>query len=216
MLKYVWIHWGSRHFIKELEPCVTLDKRLANRLKYNVYIQIGSFRRMTKILIGSLREGENPYQSRFPAEELDLKLDSGALDGEVEVRGVIARFSSHIAMNATLAFRVEFECARCLKSFVRDYRIPLRSRYQQVEALRPGWEVDPDVRFISYSARELDLLPEIRETILFTLPLVPLCREDCPGLCPRCGADLSLGPCGCPQAGAEPDSPWEPLRKLVT
>jgi uncharacterized protein len=33
------------------------------------------------------------------------------------------------------------------------------------------------------------------------VPIAPHCREDCQGLCPRCGADLNQGPCGCERAG---------------
>ena len=44
---------------------------------------------------------------------------------------------------------------------------------------------------------EVDLTSELRETILLALPNNPLCAEDCPGLCPRCGKRRAEGPCGC-------------------
>jgi len=43
----------------------------------------------------------------------------------------------------------------------------------------------------------VDLTPELREGILIQLPNHPLCRTECRGLCPVCGADLNRGPCGC-------------------
>jgi len=50
----------------------------------------------------------------------------------------------------------------------------------------------------------IDLEPMTREALVLALPLVPLCRPDCAGLCPRCGADLNAGPCGCPPPGGDP------------
>jgi uncharacterized protein len=43
----------------------------------------------------------------------------------------------------------------------------------------------------------VDLAPLAREAIVLALPLAPLCRPDCLGLCVDCGADLNDGPCGC-------------------
>ena len=46
----------------------------------------------------------------------------------------------------------------------------------------------------------IDLEPLAREALVLDLPLAPLCREDCRGLCPTCGADLNQGDCDCPPA----------------
>ena len=50
----------------------------------------------------------------------------------------------------------------------------------------------------------IDLEPLAREALVLDLPLAPLCREDCRGLCPTCGADLNLGDCDCPPAEVDP------------
>jgi uncharacterized protein len=169
---------------------------------------------MTKIAIRSLCEGENPYAVCHPAEDLGLKIEGGALAGKVDVQGVIAKSLPFLAFKGMLSFRVDFECARCLKPFLREFRVPLRCSFEQVNEVRTGWEVALDVRYILSSAQDLDILPEVREAIAFALPLVPLCCMDCPGLCPRCGGDLSSGACGCKPI--EQDTPWEALRKLKT
>ncbi len=169
---------------------------------------------MTKIPIAPLREGENSYSNRLPAEELDLKIEEGTVVGEVEIQGIITKSLPHLSFVGTLGFRVDFECARCVKSFLREFRVPARNRYQQVDEIRPGWEVAADVRFIPTSAHELDILPEVREGVAFSVPHVPLCHEECPGLCPRCGADLSMRMCEC--KSLERDTPWEALKHLKT
>jgi len=70
---------------------------------------------------------------------------------------------------------------------------------------------DPDVYALDPRARELDLRPALREQWLLTVPSYVLCREDCKGLCPTCGAELNAGPCECPAAG---DARWDALRKM--
>jgi uncharacterized protein len=45
---------------------------------------------------------------------------------------------------------------------------------------------------------QIDLEPMVRQAVVLELPLAPLCRADCAGLCPSCGKDLNLGPCACP------------------
>ena len=59
---------------------------------------------------------------------------------------------------------------------------------------------------------KLDLDEEIREELLLSFPMRFLCREDCPGLCPKCGKPLSQGDCGCPTT--EPDPRLAVLKKL--
>jgi uncharacterized protein len=71
---------------------------------------------------------------------------------------------------------------------------------------------DPDVYRLDPNVMELDLRPAIREEWLLAAPSFALCREDCKGLCPRCGVDLNAGPHDCSQQEADPR--WNALRKL--
>jgi uncharacterized protein len=70
---------------------------------------------------------------------------------------------------------------------------------------------DPDVYQLDPRATELDLRPAIREQWLLVAPSLALCREDCKGLCPRCGTDLNAESCDCAPAA---DSRWEGLKKV--
>lgn len=69
---------------------------------------------------------------------------------------------------------------------------------------------DPDA--FPIVGEQLDLAPAVRETVLLDAPSSPLCRPDCAGLCPRCGADLNQGPCGC--ADDLVDERWQALDAL--
>ena len=61
---------------------------------------------------------------------------------------------------------------------------------------------EPDVHPLSDLGTTLDLRPAIREQWLLEASDLPLCRPDCQGLCPMCGADLNAGPHSCPKSGS--------------
>lgn len=78
-------------------------------------------------------------------------------------------------------------------------------------------------RYENAIGQVIDLTEGIREDILLVFPQSHLCSEDCKGLCPRCGANLNDGPCGCPEdfeedeGGSEAEaseSPWSALDSL--
>jgi len=63
------------------------------------------------------------------------------------------------------------------------------------------------------SGKEIDLTEDLREDTLLAFPQSCLCRDECPGLCPECGANLNDGPCACGKPRAE-DDPWSALDHL--
>ena len=80
------------------------------------------------------------------------------------------------------------ECARCLTEIAASAEIDLQELF-----LFPG--VDPDdVEASRVEGELIDLEPVLRDTALLDLPFIPLCREDCAGLCPTCGVGLNDDP----------------------
>jgi uncharacterized protein len=100
-------------------------------------------------------------------------------------------------------------CRRCLI----DASEPVREDVHVLYVGEGDEEVsdDPDAYQIPPRAMALDLTEAVREQWLLAAPKFFLCREDCKGLCPRCGADWNAGPCSCPP---ETDSRWEALRTV--
>src|SRR5690349_14596147 len=74
---------------------------------------------------------------------------------------------------------------------------------------------NPDVYTLDPRADEIDLRAAVREQWLLAVPAYLLCRDDCKGLCPSCGADLNSGDCQCPPQ-VSVDSRWDALRSLAT
>jgi uncharacterized protein len=106
--------------------------------------------------------------------------------------------------------RTDTSCRRCLT----ELTAPVQGEMHLIFADSDDEEAeDPDVYPVDPRAAELDLRPAIREQWLLAAPAYPLCRDDCKGLCPRCGADLNQGACGCPPTA---DVRWDALRKIGT
>lgn len=89
----------------------------------------------------------------------------------------------------------EGPCRRCLKPVQGTLRAEVQELFEANPREGETYRLGHDF---------IDLEPLAREALVLDLPLAPLCREDCRGLCPTCGADLNLGDCDCPPAAADP------------
>jgi uncharacterized protein len=101
-------------------------------------------------------------------------------------------FYGHISSHPT------GQCARCLE----QYEFPLDVDFAVVLAPKPPAgqapeESEEDVDIGYYEGEEIDLSPIVREQIILALPTRPLCREECRGLCPQCGANRNDTACEC-------------------
>jgi len=112
--------------------------------------------------------------------------------------------------HGTIEGDVALECRRCLGE--ASGHVSEDAHLIFAEAGTEGVEDDPDVYLLDARATELDLRPALREQWLLNVPGYVLCRDDCQGLCPTCGAELNLGPCNCAPTSVDPR--WEGLRKL--
>jgi uncharacterized protein len=127
-----------------------------------------------------LAEGDWPEAIR-----VGLSLDKAG--EQVTVRGVVRTAA-------------RLECVRCLKTFDQAVETDLvvyadRAGTSRHIVEEDDLERDDYMKF--HDGRMLDVGEEVREALLLEIPMAPHCREDCRGLCPRCGADLNEGPCGC-------------------
>lgn len=146
----------------------------------------------------------SPLIGARPGERLSFTLDEGPqqLD-DISVaflRGLIqfTRVQGGILMETWVETRVEVECSRCLEPFLYDTILEVEEIVGLSGRPRPG---------ISYALTEegwFDPLPLLREQIWVNLPMKLLCRSDCRGICPNCGANLNLEPCRCAEKKVDP------------
>lgn len=111
-------------------------------------------------------------------------------------------FSGHIAGE------IATECRRCLTPLT----VPVTESVHLLFVESDDEEAnDPDVYLIDANAQDLDMRPAVREQWVLAAPAFTLCRDDCAGLCPTCGADRNTGDCHC---APSPDSRWDALRTV--
>uniref|UniRef100_A0A7V6DQL1 DUF177 domain-containing protein n=1 Tax=Desulfobacca acetoxidans TaxID=60893 RepID=A0A7V6DQL1_9BACT len=141
---------------------------------------------------------EKDWFSRWQGEDPDLEFSA---PGTLNVRVHLERHGHDILVRGHLDGMLSLMCSRCLVSF--DY--PVAADFDLLLAPAPGQAGPADEELTKadldrdfYSGETVNLESIVREQVLLTLPLKPLCAEACKGLCPRCGADLNQETCQCP------------------
>ena len=156
--------------------------------------------------------------SKIPNEGLDIdEVVNGevlAIDPEELSTGKDGRFKAHVERSDDLSLHVRGHlslktsgpCARCLADTPLnvDQELDLfflpESKAMAEHDDEEGAELqDRDLVVTFYKGDILDLGGVVREQILLAQPMKRLCREDCKGVCPNCGADRNLTNCGCPK-----------------
>ncbi|MCU0306168.1 MAG: DUF177 domain-containing protein [Thermoleophilia bacterium] len=132
-----------------------------------------------------------------------------------EVRLDVSRSGSGLHMRLRFGVDLVGPCQRCLE----DARVGVRVDAREFQAAgREGVDEpdeDLDSAYLSGPRRqELDVAGWARDALADDLPMAVLCREDCAGLCPRCGVDLAGDP-GHDCATDEPDPRWDALGELA-
>ena len=141
--------------------------------------------------VGELRPDDPAF------EGLDLELAGPvSVTGQLQATGA-GEFLWRGNMHGTL----QGECRRCLGEVRTDVDIEVDAAIFSTD---PEAADDPDSYALPARATHVDVRDVVREELALAVPTsLLLCRDDCPGLCLSCGADLNAGPCGCTPA-AEP------------
>ncbi|GAA2291022.1 DUF177 domain-containing protein [Actinomadura sp. NPDC048955] len=129
------------------------------------------------------------------AIELDLRLEA-VLEG--------------VLVTGTATVPLKGECSRCLDPIASTFEADFQELYVYDDTRSGGNAEDDELRL---EGDLIDLEPVLRDAVLLALPLSPLCRDDCPGLCPDCGARLADVEPGHRHDVADPR--WAALRDLA-
>lgn len=128
-----------------------------------------------------------PDDPTFEGLELDLT-------GPLAVEGRLQETSDgEYFWRGRVLGAVKTTCRRCLT----ELTCPVEADVSVMFSSDPDAADDPGVYPVEASSHSLDVRPVVREELALAAPAFPLCREDCAGLCPTCGADLNAGPCAC-------------------
>jgi len=158
--------------------------------------------------IGSIRDYE-------VSEIVDVAGDGNGSLVQGKVR--LMRTDRSILVKGVLNTEVELTCSRCLSLFHCPLTLNIEEEYFPTTDVVSGASLPLPEELGCFTIDErhvLDLTEAIHQCALLAIPMKPLCREDCAGLCPDCGHNLNQGACNCPPQGA--DSRWSELSKLAS
>jgi uncharacterized protein len=144
-----------------------------------------------KAAIGTLRE----YDVDDTLDILGIGV-SNVIKGSV----LLTRTNRGILVQGKLFTNVPAECSRCLNLYECPLIINIEEEYFPIIDVNSGTALEVPDEPDSFRIDDhhiLDLSEVIRQNALLAIPMKPLCREDCPGLCPKCGKDLTKGQCKC-------------------
>jgi uncharacterized protein len=117
----------------------------------------------------------------------------------LEIRGKLqATVEGDVYWRGVVQVEARGTCRRCLI----DVTLPISAEVDALFSADPDAADDPGVYFLAPKATQVDLRPVLREELALAVPAYFLCREECAGLCPRCGVDLNQGPHECAAAEA--------------
>ncbi len=149
---------------------------------------------MLLVDLRQLEAGSLETRAEVPADDpLFEGLDAKPV-GPLLVEGKLRRTGDdEYFWNGRLRGSVLVACRRCLTEVPAVLDATVRALFSADEAALE----DPEAYEIAPSARQIDLAGPVREEVVLNTPQFALCREDCRGLCPQCGADLNTEQCTC-------------------
>ena len=125
----------------------------------------------------------------------------------VKVTGKAFCRAGIVLLQYNAQFTLHVECCRCLEEFTPEYSMDFSATVVRELSGEDSGE------FLVARGDQLDLADAVRADVLLSLPIKWVCREECRGLCPKCGANLNQGDCGC--TFREEDPRLAALRKLL-
>jgi uncharacterized protein len=162
---------------------------------------------MLRVQLQALHEGSVETAADVPADDPLFSELEFTLAAPVGVRGrLMDSGSGRYYWHGTIQTELGATCRRCLSS------VPIRvDQDVRVVFTDESNADDPSAYAIDARAADLDLGPMVREELILAVPDYVLCRDDCRGLCARCGKNLNEGACECTR---EPDPRWAALDAL--
>ena len=141
--------------------------------------------------------------------DFDITVDASdvsddVVSGSARAKGRVEDHSGFITLEGVVEPALEVNCARCGNGFVYKTPVALKAKITDKVAN------DDEDEFLMMVDTSVDLEEFVFSTLVLELPTRFLCREDCRGICPKCGADLNTAPCSCDLT--ERDSRWDALK----
>jgi len=153
------------------------------------------------------RQPLSHFAHTFQPQDVGADGEAYRVVAPVELEFDIHKDKDKFRLVGHLRTELELACSRCLE----PYRFPIDASFDQrylpssAASTEAEQEIEEDDLETSYYTEEqIDLNQLLREQFYLALPMKPLCREDCKGLCAQCGTNLNMGRCDCAPVWEDP------------
>ena len=156
-----------------------------------------------RLELSHIRQPETDFNRVFQPAEVQGEGEEYRVTAPVELRMVIHKDHARFRLVGTVKTELELACSRCLEPFRMPIDREFDLRYLPAGAAEHAGDddedevEDDDVAITFYRDEQIDLDELLREQFYLALPMKPLCREDCQGICPQCGTNRNTAPCDC-------------------
>ncbi len=163
-----------------------------------------------KIIVSQIPDAGIEEDLRFP-----IKLDGDAPALEVRAHVRVTKYGERVIVEGAAESKITLPCSRCLEEASFPLKINLNAEYLPHSKAPEDGEhelksEELDVGY--YSGDEIDIDGLVRENMLLAIPMKPLCRPDCRGICYKCGRNLNESVCECSAGDVDPR--LEPLKNI--
>ena len=169
------------------------------------------------MIIDLIKLEKSPYSFNFTLspDEIDLESESVNLKDDVSIEGTLSKRIAQVDIEGKIRVEGELECTRCLQKTGQKLDFPFAAAFVTEENYTEAKEAElkaGDLDVSIFDGARIDLSELVREQIILNLPEQIFCREDCKGLCQKCGANRNLIDCNCEEKEIDPR--WQSLREL--
>jgi len=143
--------------------------------------------------------------------DLGLEMIGVPTGGEVSLDLRLESVSEGVLVSGSVTVAVEGECGRCLRPIDDSLSVTIQELYAYEKSTTDETTDEDEVGRMQGDL--IDLEPALRDAVVLAMPTNPLCRDDCPGLCPECGVHWDDLPAG--HNHERVDSRWAALQDLT-
>lgn len=168
-----------------------------------------------KIIVSKIPDEGIEIHSVETAKSLGVSPPDLMLDDDVLIDAIVTRQGRVFFVDGTLSASLQLVCSRC----AGEFSYPVNTGFYCQEQPLSNSDTDMETALLKgdmdidhYAGDEVELNNIFREQIMLAMPMHPLCRIDCRGLCTKCGQNMNIKECGCKEE--EVQSPFSVIKKL--
>ncbi len=169
-----------------------------------------------RIELENLEGSKGDFAHVYQPDELNPVDERVSLIAPAAVNGKIRLSGNEVFVNGHVETRAQVECDRCLKPVELPVNVDFTLEYisdSDYESTEVAELTEEEMSVSVFDGSAIDVDEIVKEQILLAVPTRMLCREDCKGICPECGADRNTGKCDCVTNDIDPR--WAALKNLT-